>query len=124
VKSILIHPKPDIVFGGWGSGLFWLPGDVHQYIKVSRDPAHLRGGGGGPACGSIGCPAGLGSVLAAGATDANDLIGAFHRGPSNWGQIKPDVAAPVLTSVQANNGDYQVWSGSAEASAHVAGTAA
>jgi subtilisin family serine protease len=118
---------PQVVFGGWGSAgcdNFFAP-----YISALRSAGILpifSSGGGGPSCNSMGSPADLPQVLATGATDTNDLIATFSpRGPSCYAEIKPDVVAPgvnVRSSFPPNT--YQVWSGTAESSAHAAGVAA
>ncbi len=119
---------PQVVFGGWGS--IGCDNTFENDIMVLRAagilPIFSTGGGGGE-CNTMGSPADLPDVLAAGATDQNDLIAPFSpRGPSCYsGGIKPDVSAPgVEIRSRFNNGGYVTWSGTAESAAHAAGVAA
>ncbi len=118
---------PDIVFGGWGYPVS-IPA-IEIAVSALRSAGILplfATGGSGPSCGSMGFPAGLGEVLTAGATDGNDTILPFSpRGPSSEAEVKPDVVAPGANIRSSNNeGGYWVWDGTAESTAHAAGTAA
>ena len=118
---------PQVVFGGWSTQ--GCNSDFATDVMVLRAAGILpifSTGGGGPECNSMGSPADLPDVLAAGATDQNDQIATFSpRGPSCYGEIKPDISAPgVNVRSSFNDGGYQVWSGTAESAAHAAGVAA
>lgn len=118
---------PQVVLGGWGtpgcSGVFEL--DIMALRAAGILPVFSTGAG-GPACDFTGSPADLPDVLAAGETDVNDDIAPFSaRGPSCYGEIKPDVTAPgVEIRSSYNDGGYQTWSGAAESAAHAAGVSA
>ena len=118
---------PNIVLGMWGSSscdLSFQP--ILETLRAANILAVFAPGGSGPTCGSVGSPGDLPITLAAGATDQNDVISPFSaRGPSCYGTVKPDVAAPgveILSS--AISGGYEVWSGTSFSTAHAAGAAA
>jgi subtilisin family serine protease len=125
------NPRPDlrpqVVLNMWGGGscdAFALPS-----LQVWRAAAILpvfSPGGSGPGCNTVGSPADLPQAFSAGATDSGDNIGPFSaRGPSCYGQIKPEVVAPgVNVRSSFPGGSYQVWSGTSFSTAHLAGTAA
>jgi hypothetical protein len=74
----------------------------------------------------VASPADLPAAFTAGATDVNDVIASFSpRGPSCYGEIKPETAAPGVNIRSSNNdGGYVSGSGTSWAAAHLAGTAA
>ena len=80
----------------------------------------------GPFCGEGGSPGDYLEAFSVGATTVNDLIAEFWgRGPSAFGKINPDVAAPgvfVLSSIPGNN--YEYFDGTSMAAPHVVGTLA
>jgi subtilisin family serine protease len=80
----------------------------------------------GPGCAALRSPSDLPEALTAGATDADDEIWGFSGfGPSCWGDIKPEVAAPgVDIRSSYKNGEYVVSSGTTRSAPHLAGTAA
>ena len=88
---------PDIVSNSWGDTnssdqTFW--NDVLALRAAGIMPV-FAGGNHGPNSGSADSPATYPQSFAIGATDSNDAIAGFSgRGPSPWGEIKPDVSAP------------------------------
>lgn len=119
--------RPQVVLGAWGSmgcdGEFQL--DLMALQAAGILPV-FGVGGFGPGCCTMASPADLPEAMTAGATNASDVIAPFSsRGPSCYGEIKPEVAAPgVNIRSSFNDGGYTVWSGAAASSAHLAGTAA
>lgn len=120
---------PDIVSNSWG--------DDNGYDETfSRDVSAWNAAGifstwaagnAGPDAGTVGSPASLAHSFAVGATDRDQSIASFSsRGPSPWGEIKPEVAAPgVNVRSSIAGGTYESgWSGTSMATPHVAGLAA
>jgi subtilisin family serine protease len=117
---------PDVVLGMWGGAGcddFFEP--ILAILRAAGILPVFSPGGGGPACNTIGSPADSGSVVAAGATDQNDLIAPFSsRGPTCYGTIKPDLSAPgVNIRTSTNDGGYTITSGTSWSAAHAAGAA-
>jgi len=76
---------------------------------------------------TVGSPASFDIAFAVGATDSQDGIASFSsRGPSPWGEIKPEVVAPgVNIRSSIPGGGYQGgWNGTSMATPHTAGLAA
>ncbi|MFZ2097966.1 MAG: S8 family serine peptidase [Anaerolineales bacterium] len=118
---------PDVVLGMWGGAGcddFFEP--ILMTLRAAGILPVFSPGGGGPACNTIGSPADSGSVVAAGATDQDDLIAIFSsRGPTCYGTIKPDLSAPgVNIRTSTNDGGYTITSGTSWSAAHAAGAAA
>lgn len=119
---------PDVVNCSWGVG--------HGANSVFRqDLAALRAAGivpvfaagnPGDGLGSVGSPGALPEALAVGATDAADALAGFSgRGPSFWGEVKPELAAPGVDIFSTVPGGYEGgWSGTSMAAPHVAGVVA
>lgn len=120
---------PDIVSNSWGSEI---SSDTTflQAVRAWRVAGILpvfAAGNEGPEPGTVGSPASFAESLAVGAVDIADQIANFSsRGPSPWGEIKPEVVAPGVDIYSAvpNGGYERGWNGTSMATPHVAGLAA
>jgi uncharacterized repeat protein (TIGR01451 family) len=119
---------PDVVSNSWGS-------DVSASDRFGPDLAALRSAGilpvfaagnEGPGAGTVDSPGSLPEALAVGAVDDERLPAAFSgRGPSPWGEVKPELAAPGVNVVSAfPGGGLAMGTGTSMATPHVAGVAA
>ncbi|MFJ5714199.1 S8 family serine peptidase [Neobacillus sp. NPDC093127] len=124
---------PDIVNNSWGGG----PGLDEWYRDVVREwrnagifPTFAAGNTsmtniGGP--GSVANPANYPEAFAVGATNKNDIVGDFSlRGPSPYGEIKPDISAPganIRSSIPRSDYDGG-WDGTSMAAPAVSGIVA
>lgn len=119
---------PDIVNNSWSNGnaafTEFLP-DVQALISAGIYPVFAAGNN-GPQAGSIGSPGSYQGVLAVGATTIDDEVAGFSgRGPSPWGEVKPEISAPGKAVVSTMPGGiYEARDGTSMAAPHVAGLAA
>ncbi|HEY3261917.1 MAG TPA: carboxypeptidase regulatory-like domain-containing protein [Pseudonocardiaceae bacterium] len=119
--------RPNIVNNSWGDtgGNNWYLATVNAWRASGIFPAFSNGNA-GPACNTAGSPGDYAESYASGAFDINNAIASFSsRGPSAFGGIKPNLAAPgvnVRSSIPGNA--YSSFSGTSMASPHTAGTVA
>ncbi|HUW10295.1 MAG TPA: S8 family serine peptidase, partial [Anaerolineae bacterium] len=120
---------PDVLNSSWGAPniadpTFW--DDVEVIRAAGILPVFSGGNRGSLGPGSVGTPSGFPQSFSVAATDANELLADFSSvGPSYWGEIKPDVAAPgeaILSTLPG--GGYGSMSGTSMAAPHAAATAA
>jgi uncharacterized repeat protein (TIGR01451 family) len=119
---------PQVVNNSWGNNngadTEFEP-DINALLAAGILPV-FSAGNEGPGEGTVGSPGSLNNAFAVGATDVNDDIANFSsRGPSPWGQIKPEIAAPgkaIRSSLPG--GTYGVLNGTSMAAPHVTGLAA
>jgi uncharacterized repeat protein (TIGR01451 family) len=119
---------PDVVSNSWGSA-------VSADERFRPDIAALRAGSilpvfaagnNGPHAGTVSSPGSHPEALAVGAVDEEKSVTTFSgRGPSPWGEIKPEVAAPGVNVISAfPGGGYASGTGTSVATPHIAGLAA
>jgi uncharacterized repeat protein (TIGR01451 family) len=119
---------PDVVNCSWGNRTgtieTFLP-DVSALRAAGVLPI-FSAGNDGPDEKTIWAPASLRPSLAVGATDEDDRIALFSsRGPSPWGEIKPEISAPGVHIVSALPGGARgSRDGTSMAAPHVAGVVA
>ena len=119
---------PDVVNNSWGSDYGadqTFLADV-QALRAANILPVFSAGNAGPYDRTIGSPASFSESFAVGATDTDDVIASFSsRGPSPWGETKPDVSAPG-TNVRSSvpGGGYAEYQGTSMAAPHVTGLAA
>ncbi|MGC9025693.1 MAG: S8 family serine peptidase, partial [Chloroflexia bacterium] len=120
--------RPHVVNNSWGGGgcNTWYQSYVTAWRAAGIFPAFSNGNS-GPSCSTSGSPGDYPESFSSGATDSNDAIASFSsRGPSCWGEIKPEVSAPgvnICSSVPTNDWNCG-YSGTSMASPHTAGLAA
>lgn len=119
---------PDIVNSSWGSsnGQDEAFRSDLQALQAARIVPIFSAGNDGPSTSSIGSPASLPEALAVGATDGMDVVATFSsRGPSPWGEFKPEVVAPgVQIRSSLPGGTYGLKNGTSMAAPHVSGVVA
>jgi len=120
---------PDVVSNSWGDSngsdiSFW--DDILAW-RAAGIMSVFSSGNDGPNEGTVGSPASFPFGLSVGATDRDDRVASFSsRGPSPWGQTKPEVTAPgsSIRSTIAGGGYEGGWNGTSMAAPHVAGLTA
>ncbi|CAM4488733.1 S8 family serine peptidase [Paenibacillus phoenicis] len=130
-----LHPElaPDVVNNSWGGGPGideWFRPIVQAWRSAQIFPEFSAGNTdifnpGGP--GSVAAPANYPEAFATGATDINGNLADFSlRGPSPYGEIKPEVSAPgVNIRSSVPGGAYEGgWDGTSMAGPHTTAIAA
>lgn len=129
-----LHPElaPDVVNNSWGGGPGldeWFRPLVQAWRDAQIFPEFSAGNitltnPGGP--GSVANPANYPEAFATGATDINDNLADFSlRGPSPYGEIKPEVSAPGVNIRSSVPGGYEGgWNGTSMAGPHTTALAA
>lgn len=129
------HPEkaPDVVNNSWGGGAgldewyrpmvqAWKSAEIFPEFSAGNTTLTNPGG-----AGSIANPANYPESFATAATDLNNQIASFSlRGPSPYGEIKPDISAPgVNIRSSVPGGTYEGgWNGTSMAGPHVTAVAA
>ncbi|MFZ5823847.1 MAG: S8 family serine peptidase [Bacillota bacterium] len=120
---------PDAVNNSWGGG----PGmdewflDIVQAWRAAGIVPVFAAGNDGPGPGTVSTPGNYPDSFAVGATDSNDGLASFSsRGPSPYGEIKPEVSAPGVNirSAVPGSGYESGWNGTSMATPHVTGAVA
>ncbi len=119
---------PDIVNNSWGNDFgasTEFEADVEALLNAGIYPVFAAGNN-GPEARTIGSPGSLTNAFAVGATSIEDEITNFSgRGPSPWGQLKPEVSAPGKDVLSAfPGGAYASLEGTSMATPHASGLAA
>ena len=129
------HPEmaPDVVNNSWGGGAgldewyrpmvqAWKNADIFPEFSAGNTTLTNPGGEG-----SVANPANYPESYATGATDINNGLASFSlRGPSPYGELKPDISAPGVNIRSAVSGNaYEAgWNGTSMAGPHVSGVVA
>ncbi|HIC87928.1 MAG TPA: DUF11 domain-containing protein [Anaerolineae bacterium] len=119
---------PDVVNSSWGATNIAKPNfrpDVRALRAAGILPVFSAGNAGERGVGTVGTPAAFPESFAVGAVDPNDLVTDFSsRGPSFWGETKPEVVAPGAYVRSSVPGGYDDYSGTSMAAPHAVGLAA
>ncbi|OLP66538.1 Bacillopeptidase F precursor [Bacillus pumilus] len=129
------HPEkaPDVVNNSWGGGPglddwykdvvnAWRAADIFPEFSAGNTDLFNPGGEG-----SISNPSNYQEAFATGATDQDNKLGSFSlQGPSPYGVMKPDIAAPGVNirSSIPGKGYEDGWNGTSMAGPHVSAVAA
>ncbi len=119
---------PDVVNASWGS-----PMGANDVFRPDLEALRAAGivpifaaGNDGPFPQTVGSPGSYPEAIAVGATDDLDRVTTFSsRGPSFWGETKPEVSAPgaqIRSSLPG--GSYGAYNGTSMATPHVTGLVA
>jgi hypothetical protein len=119
---------PDVVNSSWGSNFNY--SNYYQTVIQTWRSAGIvpifANVNAGPGSSTIGTPACLPEAIGIGSTNSSDVIASSSsRGPSSYGDIKPDVSAPgvsIRSASYSNNYGYVYMSGTSMASPHVSGS--
>nr|WP_146013881.1 S8 family serine peptidase [Rummeliibacillus pycnus] len=128
-----VDMAPDIVNNSWGGGpgldewyrdvvINWRAADIFPEFSAGNTTTSNPGGPG-----SVATPANYPESFATGAIDSNNKVASFSlRGPSPYGEIKPDISAPgVNIRSSVPGGVYEGgWNGTSMAGPAVSGVAA
>ncbi|NMC12808.1 MAG: S8 family serine peptidase [Chloroflexi bacterium] len=119
---------PDVINNSWGSDI---SGDTRYRadlaaIRAAGILAVFSNGNNGPDPATVSSPGSYPESLAVGAVDQNKVVASFSsRGPSPWGEIKPELVAPgVQIRSSYPGGGYAYSNGTSMAAPHVCGVAA
>jgi bacillopeptidase F len=127
------HPEkaPDVVNNSWGGEAGeldeWFRPMVQAWKAADIFPEFSAGNEGSVGLsGSIAVPANYPESFATAATDSDNHLASFSsRGPSPYGAMKPDIAAPgVNIRSSVSGGKYENEDGTSMAGPHVAAVAA
>ena len=119
---------PDVVNNSWGGGPGmneWFRDVVRAWREAGIVPVFANGND-GPGAGTVASPANYPESIGVGNVTRDDsLANSSSRGPSPYGEIKPELSAPG-TGVRSSlpGGAYGAGTGTSMAAPHVAGVAA
>jgi hypothetical protein len=118
---------PDVVINSWA----YLLGGVEEFFndvlawRAAGIFPEFSAGNWGSDEGTIASPADYPQSFATGAVDiSREVAGFSSRGPSIYGEIKPEVTAPGVDVCSSFPGGYHCWSGTSMAGPHTAGAVA
>ncbi|MFC5604785.1 S8 family serine peptidase [Sporosarcina koreensis] len=131
--NVRVDLAPDVVNNSWGGGRGldeWYRDVVINWRNAEIFPEFSAGNTtlsnpGGP--GSIAVPANYPESFATGATDINNKVASFSlRGPSPYGEVKPDIIAPGVNirSSVPGSGYEGGWNGTSMSGPAVSAVAA